>query len=123
MRVEVGGVAGQRMTEIAQGPKAGLKESGTAEPAAQVPGATESDRRCLTTPEELQQAIERMNRVASLFPSSHLRFSIDTEARRIRVKVVDDRTGEVLRVIPPASFLENFEKMSESIGFLFDDRV
>lgn len=124
MRVELGGLSGSRSVEAARGGHDDVKGGTGTQPVTPAPPVPQGGGQREVTPDDLQRAVDRMNRLTThLLRRSHLHFQVDQEAQRIRVKVVDSHTGEVIRIVPPASFMENFEKMAESIGFLLDERV
>lgn len=70
----------------------------------------------------VDQAVERLNRMADIFATS-LRFSIHEATHTIMVRVVDTRTGEVIREIPPEQILNAVAKMQEMLGLLFDEKA
>lgn len=51
--------------------------------------------------EEVTAATEKINDAIKVF-STDLQFSVDKETNRVIVKVMDSKTGEVIRQIPPA---------------------
>lgn len=62
---------------------------------------------------ELNKMMERLNQ--------RLSFRLHEESERVMVQVVDIKTHEVVREMPPEDFLEAIAKMRKTIGLLFDD--
>lgn len=95
------------------------------------PRGPETASRLLLSPAEqnpeeqrprIDQAVERLNRLADIFATA-LRFSVHEATRTIMVRVVDTRTGEVIREIPPQQILDAVAKMQELLGLLFDEKA
>ena len=63
----------------------------------------------------VQEELERLN--------VRLVFNVDEDTKEIVVKVVDPKTDEVIRQIPPEELLEIRKKLDEIVGILFDVRV
>ncbi len=63
----------------------------------------------------VQEELEKLN--------VRLVFNVDEETKEIVVKVVDPKTNEVIRQIPPEELLEIRKKLDEIVGILFDVRV
>lgn len=127
MRVELCGLSGSRGVEAARGGHDDVKVGIGTQPVTPAPLAPLVPRgggQREVTVDDLHRAVDRMNRLSThMLRRSHLRFQVDEEAQRIRVKVVDSHTGEVIRIVPPASFMENYGRMAESIGLLLDGRL
>jgi flagellar protein FlaG len=52
-----------------------------------------------------------------------LNFSVDKETQTIVVRVIDDKTGEVIREIPPSEILAIAEEMEKLKGILFNGNM
>ena len=52
-----------------------------------------------------------------------LKFEIDQDSREIRIKVIDNETDKVIKVLPPEELQRLHSRISETIGFLFDKMV
>ncbi|NMB19584.1 MAG: flagellar protein FlaG [Firmicutes bacterium] len=65
--------------------------------------------------ESINDAIEHINRA--------LRFSIHEDTQRIMVKVVNIRTDEVIKELPPEDVLDTVARIREMIGLLIDERA
>jgi flagellar protein FlaG len=53
---------------------------------------------------------------------SHIRFAVHDKAKELMVQVIDDRTEEVIRTIPPKELLDLAAKIGELVGALLDRR-
>jgi len=73
-------------------------------------------------PEALNKVVEKLNKTSELF-NQRLTFKVHEETKRLIVKVIDDRTGEVVKEIPPKEMLELEESISEMIGMILDKHV
>ncbi len=63
----------------------------------------------------VQEELEKLN--------VRLVFNIDKDTKEVVVKVVDPKTNEVIRQIPPEELLEIRKRLDEIMGILFDVRV
>jgi flagellar protein FlaG len=52
-----------------------------------------------------------------------LRFVLDYESRDVTVKVIDPETDKVIKILPPEELQRLHNKIQETIGFFFDERV
>ena len=66
---------------------------------------------------QVAQAIQHINK-ALQEQSRNLEFSIDADSQRTIVKVVDQKTGEVLRQIPTEEALEIAKALDQASGLL-----
>lgn len=72
--------------------------------------------------EKVQEAIVRINQtVQSLV--THLEFSIDTDTNRSVVKVIDNRTREILRQFPSEEVLQIARALDNFTGLLLKDQA
>lgn len=62
---------------------------------------------------ELKEMFEKVNR--------RLSFRLHEDSERVMVQVIDNRTNEVVREVPPEKFLNTIAKVREFVGILFDD--
>lgn len=72
-------------------------------------------------PNELARVVDKMNETARIFNNT-LRFEMG-EGNRVKVRVIDSVSGQVVREIPPDNFLETFTRMQDVIGVMLDQRV
>ena len=59
----------------------------------------------------------------SLTFNRRLKFVIDQESREILIKVIDNETDKVIKVLPPEELQRLHSRIRETIGFLFDKLV
>ena len=68
-----------------------------------------------TTAQELEHISLAFNR--------RLKFIVDYDSKEVIVKVIDTETDKVIRVLPPKELQGLHERIRETLGFLFDQRV
>lgn len=71
--------------------------------------------------DDLEEAVAKMNEVVRIFDRA-LQFEV-VKPHRIVIRVVDTRTGEVIRQMPPEKLLEAFYRMEEALGLLLDEKA
>lgn len=72
--------------------------------------------------EEVEAAQQELNAML-LKVNQRLSFRLHEGSERMTVQVIDNKTNEVVREMPPEKFLDTIAKMREFIGLLFDDWV
>jgi len=72
--------------------------------------------------EEASALAELLNKV-SAFYDRQLRFDVYEETNRVYVQVIDKRTQEVIRQIPPQEMLELSAKIKEMVGLFLDKYI
>ncbi len=76
-------------------------------------------------PEKVAQAVKQINDYLQSV-QRNLQFSVDQDTKQIVVKVIDAKTGEVVRQIPPESALEiarNMARTKPDQGLLLAQRA
>jgi len=73
--------------------------------------AGQADSKGGVPPEKVEQAVKQINDYLQSV-QRNLQFSVDQDTNQIVVKVVDAKTGEVVRQIPPESALEIARNMA-----------
>ena len=68
-----------------------------------------------TTAQDLEHVSYAFNR--------RLKFVIDHESKEVFVKVIDTETDKVIKVLPPEELQRLHQRIRETLGFLFDQRV
>ncbi len=71
---------------------------------------------------EVQQAAEDFNRAFTLF-DIQAKFSVHEASGSIIVDVIDTRTGDVIREIPPRELLDRWAQMMDIMGLFVDNRA
>ena len=70
----------------------------------------------------LQQTAADLEHISLAF-NRRLKFVIDHESREILIKVIDNETDKVIKVLPPEELQRLHSRIRETIGFLFDRMV
>ena len=73
-------------------------------------------------PPELMQTAAELERLSLAF-NRRLQFVIDQESSQILIKVIDNETDKVVKVLPPEELQRLHSSISETVGFLFDTMV
>ncbi len=94
-------------------PQPVVNTAGTA-PATNNPVAPVAKR---PSAEEVNRAVSELNKAVQSF-SQNLEFSVDTDAREVIVKVVDQQTKQVLRQIPSIEAVEIAKSLDKFQGLL-----
>lgn len=74
------------------------------------------------TQEELEEAVDKLNKTAVIFDRS-LRFQIHDATHRTMVSVVDITKDKVIRQIPNEEVLDLVAKMEDYMGLIFDKKA
>lgn len=74
------------------------------------------------TQDELQEAVDRTNKLLSDNNITHLKFEIHKGTGSMMVKVVDNSTDEVIREIPSEKLLDYAAGMWELAGIIVDEK-
>ena len=70
----------------------------------------------------IKQTTSELERVSLAF-DRRLKFIIDQESREILIKVIDNETDKVIKVLPPEELQRLHSRIRETIGFLFDRMI
>ncbi len=73
--------------------------------------------------EVIQQLLGKLEKNLDKLQTVGLQFTQHKETGRTVIKVVEEKTGKVIREIPPESFLDVVAKLDQMVGILFDERV
>ena len=90
-------------------------------PAAEHQEAPRQETKANPAP-DLKQTTSDLEQIGLAF-NRRLKFEIDTESREIIVKVIDNETDKVIKVLPPEELQRLHSRIRETIGFLFDRMV
>ncbi len=71
---------------------------------------------------KVNQQAEKLNQLAEIL-NRKIQFFVDSKNNKVIVKVIDPRTGEVIRKIPPEKIFKLEEQLNHAMGFLLDERV
>ena len=94
--------------------KAAVEQAAAERVEASLPGGKKS--------QDLRQTTLDLERISLAF-DRRLKFVVDQESREILVKVIDNETDKVIKVLPPEELQRLHSKIRETIGFLFDRMV
>ena len=92
------------------------QKAGAGQTEAIMPGSQKSGSA------DLQQTTSDLEKISMAF-SRRLKFVIDHDSRQIIVKVIDNETDKVIRVLPPEELQRLHHRIRETLGFLFDAMV
>lgn len=71
---------------------------------------------------DLEELIQGVNKF--LLPArTHLNFVLHEKLDTYYVQVINNRTDEVIREIPPKKFLDMYARMAEMLGLIVDERI
>ncbi|MEA4924177.1 MAG: flagellar protein FlaG [Syntrophomonadaceae bacterium] len=72
--------------------------------------------------EEISQAVEAINK--TLEPhNTRLEFSIHDKTKGIMVKVINEKTGEIIREVPPKRVLDMVAMTWDELGLIVDEKA
>ena len=71
---------------------------------------------------DLQQTTSELERISLAF-NRRLKFVVDQDSREILIKVIDNETDKVIKVLPPEELQRLHSRIRETLGFLFDKMV
>jgi len=79
----------------------------------------------LLKPEEAHKVNEMVGMIQEELEKLDVRlvFNVDEKTKDVVVKIVDPKTNEVIRQIPPEELLKVREKLDELVGILFEARA
>lgn len=76
-----------------------------------------------TQDQMLQQLMGKVEQNFDKLQTVGLQFTQHKATGRTIIKVIEEKSGKVIREIPPESFLDVVAKLNQMIGILFDERV
>lgn len=72
--------------------------------------------------EEVEKATDKLNRLMNII-DTHRVFQLHDKSHRLMIKIVDDRTNEVLDEIPPQRLLDILSGITQAVGIQVDKRI
>jgi len=106
----------QQETQREKPPPLPMEQKAAIEKAlAALPGSRQSAPTLEKTTSDIQHI--------SLVFNSRLKFIIDHESNEILIKVIDNETDKVIKVLPPEELQRLHSRIRETIGVLFDRMV
>jgi flagellar protein FlaG len=85
---------------------------------ASLPGNGRADE----GPQDINAAAADLEHISLAF-NRKLKFVVDHQSHEVTVKVIDSETDKVIKVLPPEELQRLHDRIRETIGFLFDERV
>ena len=92
------------------------KKADTERVEASLPGSQKSES------VDIKQTVSDLEQISLAF-NRRLKFVIDQDSRQIIIKVIDNNTDKVIKVLPPEELQRLHGRIRETIGFLFDTTV
>ena len=74
-------------------------------------------------PSSLDKYISDLENISQAFNNRRLKFVVDQDSREIIIKVIDNETDKVIKVLPPEELQRLHSSIRETIGVLFDKLV
>lgn len=71
---------------------------------------------------DLKSALDKLNKFLE-DNKTHAEYSVHKKLKDVMIKIVDDKTGQVIKEIPPKKILDMVAKMCEMVGMLFDKKA
>lgn len=72
--------------------------------------------------EQVEKAADKLNRLMNLIDKRRV-FKVHEKTHQLMIKIIDERTNEVLDEIPPERLLDILSGIAEAAGILVDKRV
>lgn len=72
--------------------------------------------------DEVRQVVDGMNVILTK-SGAHLKYQLHEKLGEYYVEIVDDRTNEVIREIPPKKWLDLVAAMYEQLGWIIDHKI
>ena len=71
---------------------------------------------------DIHKAIDKLNKFLE-DKRTHAEYSVHDKLKDIMIKIVDDKTGDVIQELPPKKVLDMVAKMCEMVGIIVDDKA
>ncbi|WLR55549.1 flagellar protein FlaG [Mesobacillus subterraneus] len=86
-------------------------------------GEKEENRENINFPKEkVKEIVDGMNKFMEASPTA-LKFEFHEKLNEYYVKIIDEKTKEVVREIPPKKMLDFYAAMTEFIGLMVDKKI
>ena len=72
--------------------------------------------------QNLKQTASDLEKISLAF-DRRLQFIIDQDSKELIVKIIDNETDQVIKVLPPEELQRLHSRLRETMGFLFDGLV
>jgi flagellar protein FlaG len=104
---------------MAQARAAKIKAAAFEKFESSLPGNRESADE---NPLDINAVAADLERISLAF-NKKLQFVVDHQSHEVTVKVIDAETDKVIKVLPPEELQRLHDRIKETIGFLFDEKV
>ncbi|WNF22608.1 flagellar protein FlaG [Mesobacillus jeotgali] len=71
---------------------------------------------------KVEEVVNKINKFMENSPTS-LKFEFHEKLNEYYVKIIDDKTKEIVREIPPKKMLDFYAAMTEFIGLMIDKKI
>lgn len=71
--------------------------------------------------DQLKEAIGRLNEFIK--PTTHVQFELHEKLNKYYVKVINDKTQEVIKEFPSKKLMDIYAAMNDFLGILFDKKI
>lgn len=71
---------------------------------------------------DVEKAVDKLNKFLE-DNKTHAEYEIHDKFKDIMIKIVDDKSGQVIQELPPKKVLDMVAKMCEIVGVLFDKKA
>lgn len=106
----------REMKEVTEGPEKTAKKVSVAKKEGKEVGADEARG------DGLENSIQSLNAVMDIL-DKELRFRVDNKTDSVVVQVISEKTGDVIRQIPPEQILAIRSRIDELVGLILDEVV
>ena len=72
--------------------------------------------------ENLKKQTDKLNQIMDIF-NRKIRFFVNSKENKVVVKIIDSRSGEVIRQIPPEKMINFMNRINNMIGFVLDEKA
>lgn len=114
--------ANQSQTTATQDNTSGVSSIDTAKLTTASQSLQNSSNTAGISKNDIKNLVQKLNDSISSLNDS-VKFSYSEDAKALVVKVVDSKTGQLIRQIPPEELVKLEASLSESIGIIFNKEV
>ncbi|GBD93655.1 flagellar protein FlaG [bacterium BMS3Abin05] len=72
--------------------------------------------------DQLRRHKEKLNQIMDIF-GREIRFFVNSKDNKVIIKIIDSRSGEVIRQIPPEKMINFVNRIDNMIGIVLDEKV
>jgi flagellar protein FlaG len=118
MNMQIGPMPANTVTQELSFEKSPVKQAEVR--AAVAPPANRSPEEKKT--DEIKDTVKDLEQIGLAF-NRRLKFVIDHESKEVTIKVIDNETDKVIKELPPEELQRLHQRIRDTMGFLFDQRV